>query len=341
MTSLEGGATLPYCVSISKYDPADRDEHWAYIGPEEPISDHGPVEAAYLKAVAAFAAELGVERLTIREPGLTSINFGLEPTIEGHGLIGLFPADLTGFHDGAEVSLEVALELVRAMMRDNGAFCSLEVAGRLEVSVGYDQYVRVLTSSPCESAIATTYALGLFPDARDPAIYAIDDEDTVYRPADDEFWKKLVGSVAAGEAGLLEEMRVYNRSTWCRLNGEGVDLAAIRAGLRPRARLTVWPPLSTDLDAVRRAATAAEWSAQIMWQDADGRIVSTYVDEIEDVDAVLANARAALCTANVVDERIALYTAIVPDGDGVVRVLRGMDPTEDDRRWAERQAPPA
>lgn len=204
-----------------------------------------------------------------------------------------------------------------------------------------DQYVRVLTSSPCESAIATTYALGLFPDARDPAIYAIDDEDTVYRPADDEFWNKLADSVAVGEAGLLETTRVYNHSTWCRLDGEGVDLAAIRAGLRPRARLTVWPPLSTDLAAVRRLATNSDWLGRVMWKDADGRVSSTYAEEIEDVDVVLVNARAALWTPIVVKEWIALFTAIVPDSDGVVRVLRGMDSTEDDRRWAERPAPPA
>lgn len=78
-----------------------------------------------------------------------------------------------------------------------------------------------------------------------------------------------------------------------------------------------------------------------MWQDADGRVTSTYVDEIENVDAVLLNATAALWTPIVATEWLALFTAIVPDSDGVVRVLRGMDPTEDDSRWAERQAPRA
>ncbi|MFC5155229.1 hypothetical protein [Streptomyces amakusaensis] len=35
---------------ITKYDPADRDEHGHYTGAEEAVSDHGPVEAAYLNA---------------------------------------------------------------------------------------------------------------------------------------------------------------------------------------------------------------------------------------------------------------------------------------------------
>ncbi len=33
---------------ITKYNPADRDEHGRYNGAEDTMSDHGPVEAAYL-----------------------------------------------------------------------------------------------------------------------------------------------------------------------------------------------------------------------------------------------------------------------------------------------------
>ncbi|MGF1424936.1 hypothetical protein [Kitasatospora sp. LaBMicrA B282] len=63
---------------ITKYDPADRDEHGGYRGPEQPVSDHGPVEAAYLAAVAAFAGASGVERLAVREPQLAPdfVDFG-------------------------------------------------------------------------------------------------------------------------------------------------------------------------------------------------------------------------------------------------------------------------
>ncbi|MGW4906308.1 hypothetical protein [Streptomyces sp. NPDC004270] len=59
---------LPYVYQVTKYDPADRNQHGHYTGAETATSDHGPVEAAYLRAVAAFAEEAGVDRLTIREP---------------------------------------------------------------------------------------------------------------------------------------------------------------------------------------------------------------------------------------------------------------------------------
>ncbi|MFI5752876.1 hypothetical protein ACIBBE_45255 [Streptomyces sp. NPDC051644] len=42
---------LPYVYRVTKYDPADRDEHGYYTGSEETVSDHGEVEASYLQAV--------------------------------------------------------------------------------------------------------------------------------------------------------------------------------------------------------------------------------------------------------------------------------------------------
>ncbi|MFB8032487.1 hypothetical protein ACFC5Z_05945 [Streptomyces sp. NPDC056004] len=119
---------LPHVYRVTKYDPADRGQHGHYIGAESEISDHGPVEAAYLMAVAAFAEDTGIDQLVVREPQIGGFaHFGLEPPVGGHGLAGLFPNDLAGFHDGAPVPVEVGLELVRAMLRDNGAWCRLEV----------------------------------------------------------------------------------------------------------------------------------------------------------------------------------------------------------------------
>jgi hypothetical protein len=56
---------------ITKYDPADRDDRGAYRGSGDVSSDHGPVEAAYLAAVTAFAEDAGVTRLTIRDPAFS------------------------------------------------------------------------------------------------------------------------------------------------------------------------------------------------------------------------------------------------------------------------------
>ena len=50
---------LPYAYEITKYDPAGRDGKGRYAGAQDRVSDHGPVEAAYLQAVADFAAAPG------------------------------------------------------------------------------------------------------------------------------------------------------------------------------------------------------------------------------------------------------------------------------------------
>ncbi|WP_053737971.1 hypothetical protein [Nocardia sp. NRRL S-836] len=144
---------LPYGYTVTKYDPDDYGSS-GYEGPEDSLSDHGPKEAAYLAAVEAFAEVCGVTELTIRDPEVTGfVNFGLEAPIPGHGLAGLFPDDLTGFHDGAWVPLSTGVALVRAMLRDNGAWCRLEVADRFLVRVGYDQYMYIGSSEPCGEAV--------------------------------------------------------------------------------------------------------------------------------------------------------------------------------------------
>lgn len=82
---------------ITKYDPADRDERGHYAGTEDPDSDHGPVEAAYLAAIAAFAEASGIDRLEIREPSVT----GLDAVARTRAL-GLFPEPLTASPCAAE-----------------------------------------------------------------------------------------------------------------------------------------------------------------------------------------------------------------------------------------------
>ncbi|WP_309252262.1 MULTISPECIES: hypothetical protein [unclassified Streptomyces] len=162
LISLESRVPPSFTHQITKFDPADRDEHGSYTGAEDTVSDHGPVESAYLEAVSAFSREAGIDTLVIREPAVTGFaNFGLEAPLDGHGLAGLFPPDLTGYYDGAEVSLLTALELVRAMLRDEGAWCRLEREDTFTIHVGWDQYVYVGTDQPCNAAVAQTHELGL------------------------------------------------------------------------------------------------------------------------------------------------------------------------------------
>ena len=231
---------------MTKYDPAHFGDH-GYFGPEDSRSDHGPLEAAYLAAVEAFAADTGVTGLTIREPEVGGfVNFGLEPHVEDNGLAGLFPPDLTGYHDGAWVPLSTGVELVRAMLRSSGAWCRLEVDGRFFVHIGYDQYMYIGSSEPCDDAVVRVRALGLFAEPIDGSPWdACFDELAEQRPADDAFWAEVAELRTARGTVLLQEVHVGNASRWHRLRETGVP--EIRAGLAPRAFLRVWPELNEDV----------------------------------------------------------------------------------------------
>ncbi|MCX5375170.1 RNA-binding protein [Streptomyces sp. NBC_00091] len=332
----------PFVYRITKYDPADRDERGSYTGAEDTASDHGPVEAAYLEAIAAFAADTGIGELAVREPQIACfVHFGLEPAIEGHGLDGLFPRDLSGFHDGAPVSLSVGLELVRAMLRDHGVWCRLEVDDVFAVHVGWDQYVFVGSDRACEGAVARTRALGLFPERLRASPYdaAEDyDEPGVQRPADEDFWALVRRSVALRQAVVLEEGYVGNAARWHRLTEGTLD--AVRARLTPRAQLTVWPDLSTDVAAVL-AALPQDDTVEFVWEDEDGAITSTIADDTEygELAAHVTGARAAAALSLSVDERHPLFTAVLPDSDGVLRARWRTEPTPSDLSWAAERGP--
>ncbi|MFJ5708032.1 RNA-binding protein [Streptomyces sp. NPDC093105] len=332
---------LPYVYRVTMYDPADRDAHGHYTGPEDTVSDHGPVEAAYLQAVAAFARDSGVDRLAVREPGIPALaHFGVEKPVEGFGLDGLLPSGLAGFHDGAEVPLAVGLELVRAMLRDNGAWCRLEVEETFAVHVGWDQYLYVGSSRPCPDALALTRALGLFPERLDASPYRFEDEEPgIQRPGDDAFWAELRRAVDTGVAGLLEETYADGGTRWHRLSVHSADSAdsadRIRTALAPRARLEVWPPLSPDVETVL-ATLPADATFECVWQDAHDVLHSVLADETDlpELLPLVADATAAAVLPLSVDDRVPLFTAVMPDPDGVLRARWRTTPTPLDLTWS-------
>lgn len=305
---------------ITKYNPADRDEHGHYNGAEDTVSDHGPVEAAYLEAIAVFAQESGIDRLEIRDPEVTCfVNFGLEAPVEGHGLAGLFPPDLTGYYDGAEVSVPVALELVRAMLRGQGAWCRLEQQDTFTVHVGWDQYLYVGSDQPCEAAVARTRELGLFAEPITAPPYAADPEEPeVTQAADEEFWERVRAELAAPRTLLLEETYLRNATRWHRLTQNNLD--TVRVALGPRALLTLWPDLTPDVDAVL-AAVPQDETVYVVWETPDGTIHHTITDETrhQQLTTLTAGARAACSLPLTVDERHPLFHAALPDSDGVLR----------------------
>ncbi|WP_432152357.1 S1 RNA-binding domain-containing protein [Streptomyces sp. bgisy029] len=336
---------------VTKYDPAHRDRQGRYTGPQDTLSDHGEVEAAYLRAVAAFAEDSGIDELAVREPQIPSLaRFGAEPPVDGFGLAGLFPpareshagsptgdspgGPPEGFHDGAAVPLDIGLELVRAMLRDSGAWCRLEWEDRFTVHVGWDQYLYVGSDRPCERARARTRRLGLFPERLDSSPYAMETGEDVQRPADDAFWAGLSRMVSARRAGVLEEMYVEGASRWHRLSQGGVE--EVRPRLAPRARLAVWPGLSSDVDTVL-STFPADGTAECVWQDEeDGPVRSALVDG--DTSTALAGRISGAAAVSLLpvtaDERVPLFTAVMPDADGVVRARWRTDPAPADRHWA-------
>lgn len=327
---------LPYVYRVTKYDPTDRDQHGHYSGSEPAISDHGPVEAACLQAVAAFAEDTCVDRLAIREPQIGGFaHFGWEPPVDGYGPAGLFPAGFTGFHDGALVPIAVGLELVRAMLRDSGAWCRLETEGVFAVHVGGDQDLYVGSSHPCEAALARTRSLGLFPERLNASPYDFAPDDLLHeqRPADGDFWARLRWTVSAHRATFLEETYAANASRWHRLTRDNIE--AVRARLTPRARLAVWPDLLTDVDAAV-ASLPEEGLVEILREDQTGRITSTVADDtrFEAVTSEIAGACAAGVVSLATDERHPLFTAVLPDSDGVLRARWQTEPTPSDRDWA-------
>ncbi|WP_017586512.1 hypothetical protein [Nocardiopsis ganjiahuensis] len=312
-------APLPHVHRITKYDPAHRDARGRYTGPEDTVSDHGPVEAAYLSSIAALAEASGIDHLEIREPELPGlVHFGLEPTIEGNGLDELL--DPTDFHDGARVALPVALELVRAMLRDHGLWCRLEAEGRFAVHVGWDQYVYVGTALPCTEALARVRGLGLFAEPLDISPYdaSLDSEPGRQRPADNGFWAELRHYVSNAQAGLLEEGYAGNASRWHRLTED--TLEEVRTRLVPRSRLAVWPGLSEDVAAVL-AGLPEEGLTEVVWEDSRGHISSVTVDgeDRSELVRLLSGSRGALALSVYQDEDPPLLAGVLPDPDGVLR----------------------
>jgi small subunit ribosomal protein S1 len=333
----DGDVQLPYVYRVTKYDPADRDVHGHFTGTEDTVSDHGEIEAAYLQAVLAFAVEAGIDRLSIREPQVPSLaHFGLEGPLEDFGLEGLFPTGLPGFRDGAEVPLDIGLELVRLMLRDSGAWCRLELEGTFAVHVGWDQYLYISSSRPCEEALTRTREFGLFPERLDASPYGFEAEgDGIQRPGDDDFWADLHRAVANGSAGILEETYLEGASRWHHLTRDTVD--TVRAGVAPRARLAIWPPLSSNIDAVL-GALPVEGLVEGVWQDNDGHIHSAIADEnaFPELTAQMRSAPAAALLSVYAGERVPLFTAVMPDNDGVLRARWQTEPTPSDRNWALR-----
>jgi hypothetical protein len=84
------------------------------------------------------------------------------------------------------------------------------------------------------------------------------------------------------------------------------------------------------------AALPEEGLVEIIWEDVNGRITSTVVNgtQFEAVTSHVHRASAAAVVSPTTDERHPLFTAVLPDSDGVLRARWQTDPTPSDRDWA-------
>ncbi|MEV6267550.1 hypothetical protein AB0L64_10295 [Kribbella sp. NPDC051936] len=302
---------LPYVYKVTKYDPTDWNEDGRYVGLEVETSDHGPKEAAYLAAVLAFAEESEVAEVSIREPELAGpVNFGLEAPIDGYGLDGLLSPDLSDYYDGAVVPVSVAIELVRTMLRDNGAWCRLEVEEKFLVHVGFDQYMYIGSHIPCERALAAAVDLGLFPVRQERSPYE-DSDETPGPAADAGFWANLADLTRRHGTILLRESPVRNMSRWHRLTPGTVD----GVQLAPRAMLSVWPDLAPDVEAVQATAGSV---CEYVWEDQAGDIQSVILFD-PNAEDLPDGAVAAAAISLIEEEYNPLLEGVLPDPDGVLR----------------------
>ena len=156
---------------LTKYDPALRDASGAYTGDDwTALSDVGQtfngeqltlstyldIEGRHLVVLAAFLEESGTS-LVIAE--------GVEDDWQ------------RTFHvrECARLSQLEAIEVVRQMLRGEG-WCRLADDDRFYIHVGWDYYVYVGTTEPCERSVALARANGLFVDKGFVSPYLVEDD---------------------------------------------------------------------------------------------------------------------------------------------------------------------
>jgi len=143
---------------VTKYDPALRDAHGAYMADEwilfEQIGsafggvvltegEYLGVEQAYIDSAIAFLREGGINSLTVEG-------------MESHKRLAL------EFGEGSVLSLEQIGDVVRQMLREE-LWCRFESDDGF-VHIGWDYYMYIGVPHRCPKAELLAEALGLYPE---------------------------------------------------------------------------------------------------------------------------------------------------------------------------------
>ena len=166
MNSTESVTEPRYQWRVTRYDPALRgrsgayeQETWTSItdvgrvfdGAVLTITEYERVESAYLTSFKSFAAESELSEIVIRE-----LDFSDDPSLS----------------DNATVSVSRAEVILRDLLREK-ASCRLEaVDPPFYTHVGFDLYMYIGSTRPCERSVALAVELGLFvePDWPSPQL---------------------------------------------------------------------------------------------------------------------------------------------------------------------------
>ncbi|MGW6981062.1 S1 RNA-binding domain-containing protein [Streptomyces sp. NPDC054932] len=304
-------------------------------------------------AAGRFARDAGVDRLLIDNPmaqGFFSFSARrARPARRSRGLEALFPADDTsdasgpprpsGYHDGARVPLDTALELLRAVLLREGPWCRLHAEGGFFLHVGEQDDLYIGGATPADEAAAHARRSGLTVEPVERSPYDPDfDETDPQPPADGAFWTEVHRLVAERGGVLVEEQYVAAAHRWHRLTAAD-QVTRVRSRLTPRARLAVWPDLSDDIEAVRAAVRRSERLELLVQQQPDGsirraRIAEPWMGHTDLVHPVIPagrGRRAALVPLARAD-RHPLLAGVLPDADGVLRARRRTNRTPADER---------
>ncbi|WP_051781986.1 MULTISPECIES: S1 RNA-binding domain-containing protein [unclassified Streptomyces] len=293
------------------------------------------VAEAFVAAARRFSLQAGIERLTIDNPmacGFFSFRGRSAPSAPE--LAGLFPADRpdpsgppgpSDYHDGAHVSLDVGLELLRAMLLREGPWCRLHAEDGFFLHVGerHDLYIGAGRAHAEAAAYARRAGLTVEPVARSPYDPALDETDP-RPPANGAFWRAVHRLVAEYGGVLVEERYVADARRWHRPT-TAAEITRVRERLTPRARLAVWPDLTDDIEAVRAAVLRSHRLELLVQQDPDGilgaRIAEPWMGRTDHAYPMISagpGRRAGLVPLAPADRRL-LLAGVLPDADGVVR----------------------
>jgi hypothetical protein len=163
---------------ISKYNPAFRDENYAYLRDEwNSVGDIGhtfegvtldaatylATEAAHVEAVRAFMADAKVEVLTVTDfegPSEEDYEYLRKLALpDSHELA----QRMRQIHEGDEISGELIGQILRLLLRQV-FWCRLVDSQRFVVHCSEYLYIHIGTVAPSERALARVQELGLFVD---------------------------------------------------------------------------------------------------------------------------------------------------------------------------------